>query len=267
MLNRAPKILITLLSLVWLNSLALWATAETAQEKGLRIATEADRQDIGWKSASASLLMVLINPNGQQTTREMRMRYLEGEQEGDKSLSIFDSPKDVQGTSFLSFSHALESDEQWLYLPALKRVKRIASANKSGPFMGSEFAFEDLSSNEIEKYTYEYLRDETIDNHDCYVVRNVPEYAHSGYSHRDVWIDKQHYRVIRIDYVDRKGQLLKTLNQYGHRQYLDKYWRADKFLMVNHQTGKSTELHWRDYQFDLGLTDADFNRNTLMRAR
>ncbi len=267
MLNRASKILVPLLSLMWLNSVSPVASAETLQEKGLRIVTEAERLDSGWESARVAMHMVLISPKGEKTTREVRMQYLEGKEAGDKSLSIFDSPKDVQGTSFLSFSHALESDEQWLYLPALKRVKRIASANKSGPFMGSEFAFEDLSSSEIEKYTYEYLRDETIDNKDCYVVRNFPQYEHSGYSHRDVWIDKKHYRVLRIEYSDRKAQLLKTLEQHGHKQYLDKYWRADKFHMVNHQTGKSTELHWSGFQFGLGLTDADFNQNTLMRAR
>lgn len=267
MLNPVSKILIPLLSLMWLNSIAQATSAETPEEKGLRIAVEADRMDSGWESASVALHMVLISPNGQKTTREVRMQYLEGKEAGDKSLSIFDSPKDVQGTAFLSFSHALQSDEQWLYLPALKRVKRIASANKSGPFMGSEFAFEDLSSSEIEKYSYEFLRDETIDNQDCYVVRNFPQYEHSGYSHRDVWIDKKHYRVLRIEYFDRKGQLLKTLEQHGHKIYLDKYWRADKFYMANYQTGKSTELHWSDFQFGLGLSDADFNQNTLMRAR
>ncbi len=257
-----------LLSLMLFNfSVALSAQAEDAAAKGLAIVTEADQRDTGWKDSTAAMHMVLINAAGQRSEREIRIKTLEVAGDGDKSQSIFDSPKDVQGTSFLSFSHATVPDEQWLYLPALKRVKRISSANKSGPFMGSEFAFEDLSSNEIEKYRYEYLRDEKIDGMDCYVVRSFPQYEHSGYKYRDAWIDKQEYRTLKVDFYDRKGALLKTLTQTGFKQYLNKYWRAEQFIMVNHQTHKRTELTWKDYQFQVGLTDADFNRNSLMRSK
>lgn len=262
-----PLKLTLLLSLVF-N--ALWATSVCAvdtQQKGMEIAQEADRRDSGWQDATAEMQMVLINPNGQKSVRDVRLKFLEVTGDGDKSLSVFDSPKDVQGTAFLSFSHSLVPDEQWLYLPALKRVKRIASANKSGPFMGSEFAFEDLSSNEVAKYTYEYLRDEQFDGQDCYVVRNFPVYEHSGYRHRDVWIDKKYYRTLKIDFYDRKGSLLKTLTQRNHQMYMDKYWRAEQFNMVNHQTHKMTDLIWKNYQFQTGLNDADFNKNSLMRTR
>lgn len=257
---------IVLLSLMLCNSFPI-VQAEDAKSKGLAIATEADQRDRGWKDATASMQMLLINAKGQTTRRELRMQILEGESDGDKSLTVFDSPKDVQGTAFLSFSHAVTPDEQWLYLPALKRVKRISSANKSGPFMGSEFAFEDLSSNEIEKYTYEYLRDEVIDGEACFVVRNFPQYEHSGYKYRDVWIDKLHYRTLKVEYYDGKASLLKTLIQKNFQQYLGKYWRADQFVMINHQTNKSTELTWKNYKFQTGLSDADFNRNSLMRTK
>ena len=266
MLLKKPLQLMTILSLVLLSVVNL-ASAEDAKTKGLAIATEANARDTGWKDSTASMHMVLINAKGQKTQRELRLQSLEGVNDGDKSLTVFDSPKDVQGTAFLSFSHAVTPDEQWLYLPALKRVKRISSANKSGSFMGSEFAFEDLSSNEIEKYSYEYLKDELVDGQECYVVRNFPEYEHSGYKHRDVWIDKLHYRTLKVEYFDRKGSLLKTLTQKNFQIYLGKYWRADHFVMVNHLTHKSTELTWKDYQFQTGLTDVDFNRNSLMRTK
>lgn len=267
MRSKNPLKLILLLSLLFSTTSTTIALAADAKEKGLEIAREADRRDSGWNDATAEMQMVLINPNGQKSVRDVRLKFLEVAGDGDKSLSVFDSPKDVQGTAFLSFSHALVPDEQWLYLPALKRVKRIASANKSGPFMGSEFAFEDLSSTELDKYAYEYLREEQIDGQDCYVIRNFPQYEHSGYQYRDVWIDKQHYRTLKIDFYDRKGALLKTLTQTNHRLYLDKYWRAEQFNMVNHQTHKATDLIWKNYQFQTGLSDADFNRNSLMRIR
>lgn len=268
MFSKKPLHLTLALSLVLCEVfLGAKTFAMDAKAKGLEIAQEADRRDTGWKDSTASMQMILINPNGQKSSREVRLKFLEGSGDGDKSLSVFDSPKDVQGTAFLSFSHALTADEQWLYLPALKRVKRIASANKSGPFMGSEFAFEDLSSNEVEKYTYEYLREESVEGQDCFVVRNYPQYEHSGYKYRDVWIDKKHYRTVKIDFYDRKGAPLKTLTQHNHILYLDKYWRAETFKMINHQTNKATELAWKDYQFQKGLTEEDFNRNSLMRTR
>lgn len=241
--------------------------AGTAQEQGLAIATESKLRDAGWQDMAVKMKMVLRNSQGQESIRLVRLKSLEVADDGDKSLSIFDKPRDVKGTAFLSFSHAIGADDQWLYLPALKRVKRIASRNKSGPFMGSEFSYEDLSSFEIEKYSYTYLRAEPCGKEQCYVVEQNPVDKHSGYTRRVVWIDQSEYRLQKIDFYDRKNSALKTLVFHDYQQYLDKHWRADKMVMNNHQSNKSTDLLWTDYQFKLGLTDADFNKNTLKRAR
>ena len=173
----------------------------------------------------------------------------------------------MKGTAFLSFTKKEGADDQWLYLPALKRVKRIASANKSGPFMGSEFAYEDLTSPEVEKYDYLHLRDEELDGQATFVVQRTPRYQHSGYRRQIVWIDKAHYRALKVEYYDRKDALLKTLLLSEYQQYLGKHWRAHKMHMVNHQTGKSTRLEWSNYEFKNGYTDRDFDRNTLKRVR
>ena len=133
--------------------------------------------------------------------------------------------------------------------------------------MGSEFAYEDLASQEVEKYTYKYLRDETIDGVDYFVVERYPAYEHSGYTRQVAWVNKERYVAEKIEFYDRKNDLLKTLTNTGYNQYLDKFWRADTMLMENHQTGKSTLLTWKDYQFKTGLTDKDFSRNSLKRAR
>jgi hypothetical protein len=243
------------------------ANAETPEEKGLAIAIEADKRDTGFIDQTANMVMELRNKHGDTSTRIIRIKTLEVDGDGDKSMSIFDEPADVKGTAFLTYSHAIEPDEQWLYLPALKRVKRINSKNKSGPFMGSEFAYEDLASQEVEKYTYKYLRDETIDGVDYFVVERYPAYEHSGYTRQVAWVNKERYVAEKIEFYDRKNDLLKTLTNTGYNQYLDKFWRADTMLMENHQTGKSTLLTWKDYQFKTGLTDKDFSRNSLKRAR
>lgn len=241
--------------------------AETPEEKGLAIAQEVDRRDTGWGDLQAQMSMLLKNRHGEESLRQMRVRSLEVEDDGDKSLIVFDEPRDVKGTALLTFSHKVKDDDQWLYLPALKRVKRIASRNKSGPFMGSEFAFEDLASQEVEKYTYKYIRDDELDGKSVFVMERYPVSKYSGYTRQLTWVDKERYIPSKIEFYDRKNALLKVLVFRGYKQYLDKFWRADEMFMDNKQTGKSTLLTWKDYKFRTGLKDSDFTRNSLKRIR
>lgn len=257
----------TALLIALLPAMAQLHAADSAEARGLEIAKKADLRDTGFIDSTASMKMELKNKQGQTSVREVRVQTLEVGGDGDKSLSIFDTPPDIKGTASLTYSHALKPDEQWLYLPALKRVKRISSKNKSGPFMGSEFAYEDISSQEVEKYSYKYIKDETLNGIDCFVVERYPAYEHSGYTRQVAWINKQEYRPEKIDFYDRKNVLLKTLSYSGYQQYHNKYWRPDVMYMVNHQTGKSTTLSWNDYQFKTGLTEKDFSRNSLKRAK
>ena len=261
------KTTFTALFAVLLQASIVNAVAETAEEKGLAIAIESDKRDTGFADSTANMTMELRNKQGDTSVRYIRIKTLEVKGDGDKSMSIFDQPADVKGTAFLTFSHAIKSDEQWMFLPSIKRVKRINSKNKSGPFMGSEFAFEDIASQEVEKYTYKYLRDETINGIDCFVIERIPAYKHSGYTRQIGWINKSEYRPEKIEFYDRKNSLLKTLTYNGYKKYLDQFWRADQLSMENHQTGKSTLLKWSDYKFKTGLSDKDFTRNSLKRAK
>ena len=241
--------------------------AETPEQRGLAIAVEADKRDTGFGDLKANLTMLLKNRHGEQSTRHIRLRTLEVDGDGDKSISIFDRPRDVKGTAFLSFTHKTGTDDQWLYLPALKRVKRIASRNKSGSFMGSEFAYEDISSQEVEKYTYKYLREEACGELQCFVYERYPEDKNSGYTRQVAYYDTLEYRPQKIVFYDRKNTLLKTLTYRLYQQYIDRYWRAGEMFMENHQTGKTTLLSWKDYKFRNGYTSRDFDRNSLKRAR
>jgi outer membrane lipoprotein-sorting protein len=243
------------------------AAAPTPEARGLAIAQEAERRDAGFSDFSADVEMVLRDRHGGESRRALRVRTLEVARDGDKLLVLFDKPRDVRGTAFLSFTHSDGPDDQWLFLPALRRVKRIASNNKSGPFVGSEFAYEDLASQEVDKYRYRYLRDEVIDGQPAYVVERRPVDSRSGYRRHITWIDKKHYRVLKVVFHDRGDRVLKTLTYAGYRRYADKHWRADRMRMVNHQTGKSTVLSWRNYRFKSGLDSRDFDQASLRRAR
>ena len=174
----------------------------------------------------------------------------------------------MKGTAFLSFTHKVGDDDQWMYLPALKRVKRISSQNKSGSFMGSEFSYEDMSNPEVEKYTYKWIRDEVHEGVDCFIVESYPvDKENSGYTRMLSWIDKSDYRLMRVEFYDRKKSHLKTLTIKEYNKYEGKYWRANELSMVNHQNGKSTNIKFLNYAFKTGLNDNDFTKNSLSRAK
>ena len=247
--------------------LATLVQAETPEQKGLAIAQEADRRLDGFVDYSATLSMTLRAKNGQEAVRELRFKSLEVPGDGDKSLTLFDQPKDVEGTTLLTFSHKTADDDIWLFLPALKRVKRIAGNNKSGPFMGSEFAFEDFGVQEVEKFAYRFLREEALDGADCVVIERVPLEKTSGYSRTEAWFDKAEHRVQKIDYWNRNGAFVKTLRARDYKQYLDKFWYPDRYEMANHDSGRSTVLHFKDYKFRNGYTERDFDQSALESAR
>jgi len=243
--------------------------AETPEEQGRAIAARSDRSDRGFGDSTVALEMVLRNEAGKEARRELTVRTLEVEDEGrgDRSMVVFGSPPDIAGTALLSHSKILEPDDQWLYLPALKRVKRISSVNKSGPFVGSEFAFEDLTAFELEKFAYRYLGEEPCGDLVCDVVERTPLYEHSGYSRQKSWIDRDVYQVRRVEYFDRKGAHLKTLTLEGYRRYDGGWWRPHRMSMINHVTGKSTDLRYGDYAFGRGLDESDFSKGALQRLR
>lgn len=268
------KLKTTLASLT-LSNLLISATLLTPsiayadKEKGLEIATEWDARDLGFEDTKAVLSMILENRHGQTSERKMRMKILEipDPDQGDKSLVIFDHPRDVKGTAFLSFAHIKDPDDQWLFLPALKKVKRISSKNKSGPFLGSEFAYEDFAAQELKKYEYTWVRDEECKDMQCFVLEQIPTYENSGYTKMVVWYDKLQYRQQKIDYYDRKGELLKTLTFDKYRKHMGKFWRAYDLYMVNHQTGKKTRLAYSQIDFKTGIRKRDFTKNSLKKVK
>ena len=240
-----------------------FAQAETAEEKGLTIAKEQKARNVGWNDSSSEMKMILRTANGRENTRFIKVKSLEVQGDGDKSLMVFDQPKDVQGTSFLSFSHIDKPDDQWIYLPALKRIKRISSKKKSGSFMGSEFSYEDLSSFEVEKYDFKYLRDEQLNGKDCFVIESYPKDKYSGYKRLVSWVDKADYNSQKIEFFDKRDELLKTMTVETYEKFNEKYWRPIKSVMQNVQTGKSTTLEWNSIALGTGLSPDDFSKNAL----
>lgn len=269
-LSHKPSSPMAVLGVIAFAASTLIGSASLASEsQGFEIAARSDRSDRGFTNSKVELTMVLRNAAGAETDRSLRLMTLElpDENQGDKSLIVFDRPNDIEGTVLLSHAAILEPDDQWLFLPALKRVKRISSANKSGPFVGSEFAFEDFTAQELNKYDYNFLRSEACGDLNCDVVERTPRYEASGYSRQVGWVDQEIFQPRRIEFYDRRGDLLKTLALEDYRQYGGQFWRPHLMRMVNHQTGKSTDFIYGEYQFNIGLDGNDFTSGALRRTR
>jgi outer membrane lipoprotein-sorting protein len=241
---------------------AILANAEDGAQRGYEIAKRADDRDAGFGDSSATLTMTLYSSNGDTNTRRMRARVLETGG-GDKRIIQFDEPGDVRGTAVLTFTHRDGHDDQWIYLPAIKRVKRVAGTSRSGPFMGSEFAYEDLGSQELAKFTYTHVRDEPCGKEQCFVIERRPADADSGYSRQLVWIDEGEFRPWKVEYYDRNDALLKVLTLDGYQLYKDQFWRAASMSMENVQTKKRTHIEWSNYAFGQGFGEIAFDPNRL----
>ena len=253
--------------LAWMAAPSASLADSGAEETGLSIATEARERQKGFDNFTSNLRMILRNKRGQESERELRLRVIEVEGEGDRTMFVFDRPRDVKGTAFLVHAHKEGPDDQWLYLPALKRVKRISSSKQSGSFMGSEFSYEDMGAVEVEKYTHRYLRDEPCGDLECAVLERVPLSRDSGYSRQLVWLDRDELRTMQVQFFDRRDEHLKTMLVEDYNKYLDRFWRGSTVSMTNHLTGKSTVLLWSDFEFGTDMDAGDFTKTALKRVR
>ena len=239
-----------------------------AQARGLQIFTEADNRQSGYVDMEVALKMILRTAKGTETERQLRIRQMEMPADGDRVLVEFESPADIRGTALLSHAHKTADDDQWLFLPALQRVKKIALRNRNGAFLGSEFTFEDLAVPELEKYSYLYLRDDHLEGLPVFIVQRTARSEYSGYSREVFWLDQAHLRVQQVDYFDDQDRQIKRLRVSNYTLHDERFWKAGYMLMENLLNGRSTELHWQDYRFGTGLlAERDFSVNALRRVR
>lgn len=247
-----------LLPLLLFSPLALMALSN------LEVAKQADAALSGFESSNATLIMTLKNSDGQQNVRELGIKTLESPQ-GDRSIITFFKPSDIKGTKLLTRSNREGDDQQWLYLPTLKQVKRISGSNKSGSFMGSEFSYEDLSSFDYEKYRYSGDAEPVVlEGKKCFKGARIPNDAATGYSKEVVWIESATFLIQKIDYYDRKQSLFKTAYFEGYKR-LGGIWRVGSIRMLNHQNGKETVLLWTQDEVKQGLRESEFQESVLKR--
>ncbi len=209
-----------------------------------------------------TMTMKLVNRKEKTLQRTLRVKK-QGET---KSFLRFTAPADVENTAFLNISREAGDDEMYLYMPALNRVRRIASSTKHQNFMGSDFTYDDMGDRDIHDYTYTLLSgDATLEDDSTYVITgNARKPAETGYSRLKFWIRKDHYLPVKIEYYDRRGDLLK-IQKNGEVQQFDEYMIATRIKMRNVQTKHQTILSMQDIQVNIGLPEMTWTQRNLRR--
>jgi outer membrane lipoprotein-sorting protein len=215
---------------------------------------------------TSELTMTLTNARGDERIRRIIQYSLEtGAME--KSIMFFQFPADVKDTSFMSWSYdeAGRDDDQWIYLPALKKVKRISSDSKSDYFMGSDFTYDDLGDRHPANDTHKVMRTENVDGEDCFVIESLPKEEEYQYSRTVSWVIKDKWIVLKKEFYDEDGDFLKSLlvNRYEN---IEGFWIILHSRMVNQQSGHSTDMELKNVQLNSGISDRLFSERYMKRG-
>ncbi len=212
-----------------------------AANYGKQLAYYTDQRDSGWRDYYAKATMTLTDARGDKVTRDVLFKILEGGN-GNKTVVRFQSPADIRGVAALIYEHPGSTDDSWLYLPSNRRTRRISGANRTASFQGTEFTYEDLSQVVVENYTWKFLGNGTAGSAQVYKLEAKPNYKDTGYSKIVAYLNKDLWRWEKAEFYDKANRLLKTVTFSNWRQYHGRFWRANSYTMVNHQTRKSTKI-------------------------
>ncbi|MFA6506194.1 MAG: outer membrane lipoprotein-sorting protein [Treponemataceae bacterium] len=240
-------------------------TAMAAEPSGADIMQAVYERPQG-KDLSGLLTMTLVDARGKERVRSIKQ--ISGNfAAGDKKLMVFQSPADVRGTSFMNWSYDAEgkNDDQWIYLPALKRVKRISSEGRGDSFMGSDFTYDDLGARHPSEDTHKTTGTESVDGESCWVVESVPKDTKNLYSRTVTWVSKEKNVGLKRDYYDKRGTLLKTL-QIAKIESLSSVWVIRQTEMKNVQKNTSTRMEFSDVVIDSGIAEDAFSERAMTRG-
>lgn len=222
----------------------------------------------GFKDMTHKVKMVLVDEKGGKSEREMLLKGLVEKDGTSHSLSIFTAPQREKGIALLTTTEPQQADQQWLYLPSTKRMKRITGANRTSSFRGSEFTFEDLSDQNSDLYRFDLITQEPCGEWTCFVIDRFPgKDLDSSYSKTRLWIDTAHYRPVKADFYQADGKLLKTMTTQDYSLFEDKYWKPTRVTMTNKLNGKATEMLSLDLKMNTGLQAAEFSELAIRSWR
>ena len=253
---------------------ALPAAAELPTLDAHQVAVNVEERDEGTDEV-ADLEMVLVNDKGQERNRKVvayRKDYTDNADGFDKkTVMFFKEPADVKDTGFLSWSYADPSkdDDQWLYPPALKKVRRISSSKKKDYFMGTDFTYDDMGDRNVDDYTYTHLGTEVIDGVECYHLETLPKDAaiqkKTGYGRGEMWVRPDIWFIVKMKLFNEKKAFLKELTVSDIVQ-IDNIWTANTLKMVNEEEKHTTIFKFSNKKFNSGLDDEIFSERRLTKG-
>jgi len=206
--------------------------------------------------------MDLVNPEGKVRKRDLSLLRKNASAAGEqKYILYFHNPPDVRGTSFLVWKYPARDDDRWLYIPAIRMVRRIAAKDRRSSFVGSDFTYEDISGRDIESDTHTVLREEKVDRKPCYVIQSVPQ-EEAEYTKKISWIDKKTFLPLKEEYYDKKGELYRVFTAEEIRD-VKGFPTVTKRVMKNIKSGHSTEVSFTKVDYNIGVEDSLFSERYL----
>jgi outer membrane lipoprotein-sorting protein len=245
--------------------LTLFVVASVSAITGREVAEKTENRETG-ETTHALVEMRLVDVGGDTKDRIIE-QYGREQNDLTRSVIIFHRPASVEGTRFLTIERAGEDDDQWIYLPGLDRVRRIAGGEGDDSFMGTDFTYNDLEGRDIEEYTYELLGEETVGDWETYVVETIPKpQTDSQYSRLIQYVDKNSWIPVKIEFYDQENDLLKE-NRVHRMERVQGYWTIIENTMENVQTDHRTELQVTNFRYNEDLPDGLFTVNFLETGR
>ncbi len=213
-----------------------------------------------------SLTMILENERGDRRIRSVR-QYVAQFTGVEKKILFFTAPADVRDTAFMNWSYTdpAKPDDQWIYLPALRRVRRISAEKKNDNFMGSDFTYEDLGERHPDLDTHRLTGTESIEGRTVYIVESVPKDGSSAYGKTISWIAEGIWIGLKREFYTASGTLLKTLVIDDYKQ-IDGFWTIRRMIMTSEKTGHSTTMELSEFQFNTGIPESSFTERTMTRG-
>ncbi|MBI9100984.1 MAG: outer membrane lipoprotein-sorting protein [Spirochaetales bacterium] len=218
-------------------------------------------------SSAMDIRMNLIDSRGNISTR--RIQTLTMEENGMvKTITLFLEPATVRNTRFLTVQNDGRDDDQWIYLPSLRKIKRIASGERDGSFMGSDFTYADMGGNDLDHSDFTILRDEIFSGRSCWVIQSVSAQGkESNYGKTISWVDKETYLTLKVEFYDDDGTTqIKELTMEGLRE-TDGFWSAARTTMKTLSSNHQTILEMRQVKYNIPINPGYFTTNFLQTGR
>jgi len=203
----------------------------------------------------------IISASGEERVRTLSTATRKFGNES-KMMMKFMEPADVRGTTLLVFDYENKDDDMWIYMPALRKTRRIVSSDKGKNFMGSEFTNADMSKPNIDEFNYKLIGDETVDGKQCWKIESTckteAQEEQYGFSKRITYIEKENFLAYKIEYYDLSGELLRVESISNYKKQSNGSYFAFNMEMKNVQNKRRSVMTIDKFQLGSNLTEAQF---------